>query len=118
MPDMYSISNVKMQINGAEENTLKAGTLTFSIDVKRNLNAAPEKAVVIVALYEKTNGKLYMKECKSVSTNTLTAGAVQSALITPEITVPQASSGTEYSVKVMLWEDVDSAFPLTTAISK
>lgn len=118
MPDMYSISNVKMQINGAEENTLKAGTLTFSIDVKRNLNVAPEKAVVIVALYEKTNGKLYMKECKSVQTNTLTAGAVQSALITPEITVPQASSGTEYSVKVMLWEDVDSAFPLTTAINK
>lgn len=118
MPDMYSVSNVKMLINGVEENTLKEGQVTFSADIKRNLDAAPEKATVIVALYEKTNGKIYMKECKSVQTNALKTGGVQSALATPAVTVPQAVSGTEYSIKVMVWEDIDSAFPLTTAIAK
>ena len=118
MSDMYSISNVKMLIDGAEESTLKAGTLTFSMDCKRNFSEAPDTATVVVALYEKTGGKLYLKECKSIESSVLEVGGVQTGLKTPALTVPQAVSGTEYSVMVMVWKNIDSAFPLTAAVSK
>ncbi len=111
-PDFYRADEAEFMINGSAVSKLAPGELTVSLPVERLRASDYNSVMMVVALYKKQDGKLYLQSAVKAAEAPMAVGDTKTLTSETAVTVPAATDGGSYYAKVFLYPGDAGAFPL------